>query len=65
MRQYSDDIITWSNKVLFYDRDIGIETPAPTLADFTSTFVLFYDRDIGIETNNINHKARPISRFIL
>ena len=37
--------------VLFYDRDIGIETNHQNNKAYRLLKVLFYDRDIGIETN--------------
>ena len=38
--------------VLFYDRDIGIETLVIDYFSSYNTIVLFYDRDIGIETSH-------------
>ena len=50
LRLVTECYITYSYIVLFYDRDIGIETFLDIITLPFLYLVLFYDRDTGIET---------------
>ena len=51
LRHYTTKSIIRTKYVLFYDRDIGIETSSSPNKVRSVSQVLFYDRDIGIETD--------------